>query len=149
MKAISRLERADRLDGVVKAGQRVAQASRLGLIRDGLHGTWLGHTLHPLLVQAEAVPHLVGPGWHRLIAAVSLPENVPVRIVLGESPVVMIRADGQLQALADRSSTARSRSACPAQTDAHHPEEEKSWRMSLMAAASRSWWPTKAWNRSS
>ena len=49
---ISRLERAtvldsvsDRLQGVV---QRVAKPQRL---RDLLHGTWLGHPVHPVLVQ--------------------------------------------------------------------------------------------------
>lgn len=216
MKAISRLEQADSLDRVVLAGQRVARLIRPGKIRDGLHGTWLGHPLHPLLVQAaagswlsasivdfttgdeaasrvltaaglaasapaiaagvvdwseqheqqmrvgvvhalanaiasacyagsllvrpahasrtlrlgglaalaaggiigghlsfrlagganhaEAVPHIVEPGWHHLTAAAHLPENKPVRMVLGEVPVVVIRSGGQVHALADRCS---------------------------------------------
>jgi nitrite reductase/ring-hydroxylating ferredoxin subunit len=216
MKAISRLEQADSLDRVVLAGQRVARLIRPGKIRDGLHGTWLGHPLHPLLVQAaagswlsasivdfttgdeaasrvltaaglaasapaiaagvvdwseqheqqmrvgvvhalanttaaacytgsllvrqaqasralrvgglaalaaggiigghlsfrlagganhaEAVPHIVEPGWHHLTAAAHLPENKPVRMVLGEVPVVVIRTGGQVHALADRCS---------------------------------------------
>jgi nitrite reductase/ring-hydroxylating ferredoxin subunit len=216
MKAISRLEQADSLDRVVLAGQRVARLIRPGKIRDGLHGTWLGHPLHPLLVQAaagswlsasivdfttgdeaasrvltaaglaasapaiaagvvdwseqheqqmrvgvvhalanttaaacytgsllvrqaqasralrvgglaalaaggiigghlsfrlagganhaEAVPHIIEPGWHHLTAAAHLPENKPVRMVLGEVPVVVIRTGGQVHALADRCS---------------------------------------------
>jgi hypothetical protein len=54
MKAVSRLEQADSLDKVVAAGQRVARVIHPGKVRDGLHGTWLGHPLHSLLVQAAA-----------------------------------------------------------------------------------------------
>jgi nitrite reductase/ring-hydroxylating ferredoxin subunit len=216
MKAISRLERAERLDGVVAAGQRIARMIGPGKIRDGLHGVWLGHPVHPLLVQAaagtwlsasivdfaagdetsarcltaaglaasapaiaagavdwseqheqqmrvgvvhalanaiavgcyggslfahrprasralrlaglaalatggvlgghlsfrlagganhaEAVPHLVEPGWHHLTAAADLPEARPVRMMLGEVPVVAIRTDGGVHVLADRCS---------------------------------------------
>jgi nitrite reductase/ring-hydroxylating ferredoxin subunit len=52
MKLISRLEQASRLDPVVSAGQRVARLLRPGQVRDALHGVWLGHPLHPVLVQA-------------------------------------------------------------------------------------------------
>jgi nitrite reductase/ring-hydroxylating ferredoxin subunit len=52
MKLISRLEQASRLDPVVSAGQRVARVLRPGQVRDALHGVWLGHPLHPVLVQA-------------------------------------------------------------------------------------------------
>jgi nitrite reductase/ring-hydroxylating ferredoxin subunit len=216
MKAISRLERAGRLDKVVTVGQRVARVIRPGKIRDGLHGVWLGHPLHPLLVQAaagtwlsasivdfasgdeaaarrltaaglaasapaiaagtvdwseqheqqmrvgvvhalanavavgcyggsllvrpprasralrlaglgalaaggvlgghlsfrlagganhaEAVPHLIEPGWHHLAAAADLPDDKPVRMMLGEVPVVAIRAGGHVHVLADRCS---------------------------------------------
>ncbi|MBV9093734.1 MAG: Rieske (2Fe-2S) protein [Streptosporangiaceae bacterium] len=216
MRAISRLEQADRLDKAVQVGQRVARLIRPGRLRDWLHGTWLGHPLHPVLVQAvagtwlsasivdftsgddaaarrltvaglavsgpaiaagaadwseqheqqmrvgiihalanataagcygcsllrlpprtsralrlgglaalavggvigghlsfrlagganhaEAVPHLVKPGWHHLADAAGLPEDTPVRIMLGEVPVVAIRSGGQVHVLADRCS---------------------------------------------
>ena len=52
MQLISRLEQASRLDGVVSAGQRVARLIRPGKVRDVLHGVWLGHPLHPVLIQA-------------------------------------------------------------------------------------------------
>jgi hypothetical protein len=52
MRIISRLEQADGLDRVVAAGQRAARSLRPGRLRDGLHGVWLGHPLHPVLVQA-------------------------------------------------------------------------------------------------
>jgi nitrite reductase/ring-hydroxylating ferredoxin subunit len=216
MRAISRLEQSDRLDPAVAAGQRLARLIRPGRVRDGLHGVWLGHPLHPVLVQAaagawlsasildlispdeaaarrlvafglaasapaaaagaadwseqheqqmrvgvvhalanaiavgcygsslvarnprasrllrlgglaavgasgvlgghisfrlagganhaEAVPHLVQPGWHHLMKAADLPENTPVRAMLGEVPVVVVRTGRQVHALADRCS---------------------------------------------
>jgi nitrite reductase/ring-hydroxylating ferredoxin subunit/uncharacterized membrane protein len=52
MQLLSRLEQDSRLDKVVEPGQHVARLIRPGKIRDGLHGVWLGHPLHPMLVQA-------------------------------------------------------------------------------------------------
>jgi nitrite reductase/ring-hydroxylating ferredoxin subunit len=216
MDILSRLERFQRLDPVVSAGQRAARLIRPGRLRDVLHGVWLGHPLHPTLVQAptgawlsaaileatgagepavqvlvasglvaaapamaagaadwseqheqqlrvgvvhalanavavgcygssllvrgrgtrralrlcglaamgtggllgghlsfrlagganhaEAVPHLIEPGWHYLMVAADLPEATPVRQMLGEVPVVAIRANGQVHVLADRCS---------------------------------------------
>jgi nitrite reductase/ring-hydroxylating ferredoxin subunit len=54
MQLISRLEQASSLDPVVSAGQRVARLIRPGKARDVLHGVWLGHPVHPVLVQAAA-----------------------------------------------------------------------------------------------
>jgi nitrite reductase/ring-hydroxylating ferredoxin subunit/uncharacterized membrane protein len=51
MQLISRLEQESRLDRVVSAGQRAARLIRPGKLRDALHGVWLGHPLHPVLVQ--------------------------------------------------------------------------------------------------
>jgi nitrite reductase/ring-hydroxylating ferredoxin subunit/uncharacterized membrane protein len=216
MQLISRLEQDSRLDKLVSAGQRAARLIGPGQVRDGLHGVWLGHPLHPLLVQApvgtwlsasildlsggeqraarrlaaagliaavpaavagaadwseqheqqmrvgvvhaagnlaamalygtsllargprlgralrlaglavvsasglagghisfrlagganhaEPVPHLVEPGWHYLSAAADLPEGKPVRRMLGEVPVVAVRANGAVHVLADRCS---------------------------------------------
>jgi nitrite reductase/ring-hydroxylating ferredoxin subunit/uncharacterized membrane protein len=39
---------------VVSAGQRAARLIRPGKLRDVLHGVWLGHPLHPMLVQVPA-----------------------------------------------------------------------------------------------
>jgi nitrite reductase/ring-hydroxylating ferredoxin subunit/uncharacterized membrane protein len=52
MQPISRLEQDSRLDGLVSAGQRLARLIKPGKVRDALHGRWLGHPLHPILVQA-------------------------------------------------------------------------------------------------
>jgi nitrite reductase/ring-hydroxylating ferredoxin subunit/uncharacterized membrane protein len=216
MRLISRLEQDSRLDGTVSAGQKVARLIRPGKLRDALHGVWLGHPVHPMLVQvatgawlsasildftgaderaarrlvaagigaavpaalagaadwseqheqqmrvgvihaagnvmavslyaaslagrgpragrwlrlaglaavsasgllgghisfrlagganhAEEVPHLVEPGWHHLMLASDLPEGKPVRQLLGEVPVVAVRAGGAVHVLADRCS---------------------------------------------
>jgi len=52
MRLVSRLEQESRLDRLMFAGQRAARLIRPGGPRDLLHGVWLGHPLHPLLIQA-------------------------------------------------------------------------------------------------
>ncbi|HEY2261128.1 MAG TPA: Rieske (2Fe-2S) protein [Streptosporangiaceae bacterium] len=54
MQPISRLEQDTRLDGAVSAGQRLARLIRPGKVRDALNGVWLGHPVHPVLVQVSA-----------------------------------------------------------------------------------------------
>jgi nitrite reductase/ring-hydroxylating ferredoxin subunit len=54
MDPISNLERATSLDRVVAPLQRAARRLRPGPVRDALHGVWLGHPLHPMLVQVPA-----------------------------------------------------------------------------------------------
>jgi len=52
MRILTRLEEADQLDPVSeKLQQVVTTAVRPRRLRDLLHGTWLGHPLHPVLVQ--------------------------------------------------------------------------------------------------
>ncbi|MFC0532400.1 Rieske 2Fe-2S domain-containing protein [Phytohabitans kaempferiae] len=48
---LDRLEMAERLDRIGDPLQRGVQAVLRGRIRDALHGVWLGHPLHPALVQ--------------------------------------------------------------------------------------------------
>jgi nitrite reductase/ring-hydroxylating ferredoxin subunit len=53
MQAISRLEQLTQLDRVITPVQRaVRRLLPPGRDRDALHGVWLGHPLHPVLVQA-------------------------------------------------------------------------------------------------
>jgi nitrite reductase/ring-hydroxylating ferredoxin subunit len=54
MQLLSRLEQDSSLDKIVSAGQRVARLIRPGKVRDALHGVWLGHPVHPVLVQVSA-----------------------------------------------------------------------------------------------
>lgn len=51
MYPISYLEEAKGLDRLTCPGQRVARLLPPGRARDALHGVWLGHPLHPVLVQ--------------------------------------------------------------------------------------------------
>ncbi|AGZ38475.1 Rieske 2Fe-2S domain-containing protein [Actinoplanes friuliensis] len=52
-KAIFQLEQADQLDAVSDRLQGIVQrVAKPKKLRDLLHGTWLGHPLHPVLVQA-------------------------------------------------------------------------------------------------
>jgi nitrite reductase/ring-hydroxylating ferredoxin subunit len=46
-----RLEYAEGLDRVVTPVQKVVQKLPPGRVRDALHGVWLGHPVHPTLVQ--------------------------------------------------------------------------------------------------
>jgi nitrite reductase/ring-hydroxylating ferredoxin subunit len=88
MQLISRLEQAAALDPVVSAGQRVARLIRPGKVRDALHGVWLGHPLHPVLVQAAAgawlsasIMDLAGdPEAARRLSAAGLAAAVPAAV---------------------------------------------------------------------
>lgn len=53
MGLISLVEHNTRLDGIVSAGQRAARLIRPGRARDALNGVWLGHPVHPVLVQVS------------------------------------------------------------------------------------------------
>ena len=58
MQLISRLEDMSSLDRVVTPVQRLARMVRPQRVRDALHGVWLGHPLHPVLVQAPVGAYL-------------------------------------------------------------------------------------------
>ncbi|MFH9660207.1 Rieske 2Fe-2S domain-containing protein [Streptomyces sp. NPDC017248] len=51
LRLLDRLEREPRADAVIDAVRKRVQALPLGDARDLLHGRWLGHPLHPLMVQ--------------------------------------------------------------------------------------------------
>ena len=53
---------------------------------------------------AEAVPHLVQPGWHHVMTSEELPDDWPTRRMLGEVPIVLVRLRGKVHALANRCS---------------------------------------------
>ncbi|WP_329245188.1 Rieske (2Fe-2S) protein [Actinoallomurus sp. NBC_01490] len=53
MDILNKLEDAEVLDRVVEPTQKVARRLPRGPVRDTLHGTWLGHPVHPMLVQAS------------------------------------------------------------------------------------------------
>ncbi|WP_329414937.1 Rieske 2Fe-2S domain-containing protein [Streptomyces sp. NBC_00704] len=51
LRLLDRLERDSRADAVIDAVAARVRALPLGRGRDVLHGTWLGHPVHPLMVQ--------------------------------------------------------------------------------------------------
>jgi nitrite reductase/ring-hydroxylating ferredoxin subunit len=86
----------------------LSRALRLaGLATAGVAGLLGGHISFRLAGganQAEPVPHLVKPGWHDLMPAAALADRSPVKRMLGDVPVMVIRAGRQLHVLAERCS---------------------------------------------
>ncbi len=87
---------------------RAAQALRLSgfgaLSASGLLGAHLSFRLAGGVNHAEAVPHLVEPGWHYLMPESELAEGGQARRLLGEVAVVAVRQNGRIFVLADRCS---------------------------------------------
>jgi nitrite reductase/ring-hydroxylating ferredoxin subunit/uncharacterized membrane protein len=86
----------------------ISRALRLaGLATAGVAGLLGGHISFRLAGganQAEPVPHLVEPGWHDLMPAAALTDRSPVKRMLGDVPVVVIRDGQQVHVLAARCS---------------------------------------------
>jgi nitrite reductase/ring-hydroxylating ferredoxin subunit len=84
-----------------------ARALRLaGLAAVGAGGFLGGHIAYRQsggANQAEPVPHLVQPGWHDLMPLDEL-DGTPVKRLLGDVPVVVIRDGERVHVLADRCS---------------------------------------------
>jgi nitrite reductase/ring-hydroxylating ferredoxin subunit len=90
---------------------RTRSASRVlrlaGLATAGVAGLLGGHISFRLAGganQAEPVPHLVQPGWHDLMPAAELSNRSPVKRMLGEVPVVVVRDGREVHVLAERCS---------------------------------------------
>jgi nitrite reductase/ring-hydroxylating ferredoxin subunit len=96
---------AARLRGREGAGRALGFA---GLVAVGVSGTLGGHMAYRLASganHAEAVPHVVEPGWHPLGDVAGLPVGEPVRRAVDEVPVLVVReSGGAVRVLADRCS---------------------------------------------
>jgi nitrite reductase/ring-hydroxylating ferredoxin subunit len=88
----ARLSRALRLAGLAAAGTG-------GLIGGYISFRQAGGANH-----AEAVPHLVEPGWHDLGQVARLPSGRPFKAMLGEVPLLIMRDGERVHVLADRCS---------------------------------------------
>jgi nitrite reductase/ring-hydroxylating ferredoxin subunit len=87
------------------AASRAVRLAGLGaLMTGGVLGGHLSFRLAGGANHAEAVPHLIEPGWHDLSRTGDLPEDEPVRMMLGEVPLVVVRTRSQVHVLADRCS---------------------------------------------
>ncbi len=90
--------------GGPRAGRLLRLAGLAAVSVSGLLGGHISFRLPGGANHAEAVPHLVEPGWQHLMLASDLSEGKPVRHLLGEVPVVAIRSGGTVHVLADRCS---------------------------------------------
>jgi len=90
---------------------RTRRAGRLlryaGLLTAGVGGMLGGHIAFRQAGganHAEAVPHLVEPGWHELAAVAELPDERATRVPLGEVPLLVVRRGKDFDVLAERCS---------------------------------------------
>ncbi|MFC8362604.1 Rieske 2Fe-2S domain-containing protein [Streptomyces griseorubiginosus] len=94
-----------RATGRTRAGRSLGF---LGLTAVGAGGMLGGHLAYRQAAganHAEAVPHVVSQGWHRIGALDDLPPGLPVRRSVDDVPVMVLRGtDGAIHALADRCS---------------------------------------------
>src|ERR1700743_75640 len=82
-----RLEKAEGLARVVGPLQQVVQKLPPGKVRDALHGVWLGHPVHPVLVQvpvgawmSAAVLDALAPDGARPLIGLGLLASVPAAL---------------------------------------------------------------------
>ena len=92
------------LTGSPWAGRLLRLGGLAALGVSGLLGGHISFRLAGGANHAEAVPHIVEPGWHNVMPAADLPDGRPVRKMLGETPIALVRSGSQLHALADRCS---------------------------------------------
>jgi nitrite reductase/ring-hydroxylating ferredoxin subunit len=90
------------------APARPAKRLRLaGLAAAGAGGFIGGHVAYRQSAganQAEAVPHLVEPGWHDVMPLAELDSGKPAKRMLGDVPVVVVRDGDDVHVLAERCS---------------------------------------------
>jgi nitrite reductase/ring-hydroxylating ferredoxin subunit len=87
------------------ARRRVLRYAGLGVASIGaLLGGHLSFHQAGGVNHAEPVPHLVEPGWHDLGTFDDLPDGRPVRRMLGEVPLLVLRRGEDADVLADRCS---------------------------------------------
>ena len=92
------------ITGSPRAGRLLRLGGLAALGVSGLLGGHISFRLAGGANHAEAVPHIVEPGWHNVMPAADLPDGRPVRKMLGETPIALVRSGSQLHALADRCS---------------------------------------------
>jgi nitrite reductase/ring-hydroxylating ferredoxin subunit len=87
-----------------RAGRMLRLAGLTALSAGGVMGGHISFRLAGGANHAEAVWHVTAPGWHYLARVDDLPEGRPARVMVGEVPVVAVRAGSQVHVLADRCS---------------------------------------------
>ncbi|MFF7952533.1 Rieske 2Fe-2S domain-containing protein [Streptomyces griseorubiginosus] len=96
---------ACRATGRTRAGRTLGFLGFAAVGAGGLLGGHLAYRQASGANHAEAVPHLVSQGWHRIGALDDLPPGLPVRRSVDDVPVMVLRGtDGAIHALADQCS---------------------------------------------
>jgi nitrite reductase/ring-hydroxylating ferredoxin subunit/uncharacterized membrane protein len=85
-------------------GRALRLAGLAAVTAGGFLGGHLSYRQSAGANQAEPVPHLVEPGWHDLMPLDELDGRQPVKRMLGDVPVVVIRDGERVHVLADRCS---------------------------------------------
>jgi hypothetical protein len=92
-----------RLTGRHQRGRLLALAGLAAVSVSGAMGGHLAYRQASGANHAEAVPRLVAPGWHAIGALAELPLGQPVRRLVDDVAVVVLReADDALHVMADR-----------------------------------------------
>ena len=95
---------ASLLTRTTSASRALRLAGLAAVAAGGLLGGHISFRLSGGANQAEPVPHLVQPGWHDLMPAAGLEDAQPVKAMLGDVPVVVIRDGSAVHVLAGRCS---------------------------------------------
>jgi nitrite reductase/ring-hydroxylating ferredoxin subunit len=91
-----------RMRGRTGWGRSLAFAGLAGVGAAGWLGGHIAYRQAAGANHAEDVPHLVEPGWHAIGSLADLPDGEPVRLLVGEVPVLVVRDGEGVRALADR-----------------------------------------------
>ena len=95
---------ASLLAGSRRASRRLRLAGLTAVLISGNLGGHISFRLAGGANHAEAVPHLLEPSWHTLASESDLAGGTPVRRMLGEVPILLVRNEKSIHALADRCS---------------------------------------------
>ncbi|CAL9330521.1 3-phenylpropionate_cinnamic acid dioxygenase ferredoxin subunit [Streptomyces sp. enrichment culture] len=94
-----------RLSGRTAAGRAYGFLGLTAVAIGGMLGGHLAYRQASGANHAEAVPHVVQDGWHRVGAVADFPAGEPVRRVVDDVPVLVVReSGGTIHALAERCS---------------------------------------------
>ena len=93
-----------RLTGRERLGRRLSLAGLTAVGVGGMLGGHLAYRQASGANHAEEIPNIVAPGWHPVADLAELPERQPVRRMLDDVPVVLVRDGDTVHALADRCS---------------------------------------------
>jgi nitrite reductase/ring-hydroxylating ferredoxin subunit len=87
-----------------RTGRQLRLAGLAAVVLGGKLGGYISFRLAGGANHSEAVPHIVEPSWQSVATESELDDGKPVRRMLGEVPVVLVKNGSSVHALADRCS---------------------------------------------